>query len=47
MIAFPVSPDNALDAFNHPFAYLPTRAREPIPLRDGSDHFDSRAARWS
>lgn len=34
VIAFPVPPDNALDAFNHPFAHLPARAGEPIPLRD-------------
>ena len=36
VIAFPVSPDNALDAFNHPFAHPPIWAGELIPLRDGS-----------
>jgi hypothetical protein len=29
---FAVRPDNALDAFNHPYAYLPAAKLEPLDL---------------
>jgi hypothetical protein len=31
MIAFPIAPDRALDAYYHPFANLPIPLTDPIP----------------